>query len=179
MRDSYEDILRPFAFIREIYLFIFAVTCRTHDTEEETSLDKRCWQSQDTSPLNAHTLPCTREEHVRFREFPNAHLKFGTAIPQISFLFTRLSLPKWRQFKDGPDGWRMDIMMKLQWKPCQVRRLLFSLHSAIQTANSRESVSTRHLLRWYNSQEFPITSVPDISSGLLHDVFPETRILFA
>lgn len=36
---------------------------------------------------------------------------------------------------------------------------------------------TRHLLRWYQSQEFPITSTPDISSALLHDVFPETRIL--
>lgn len=77
-----------------------------------------------TLPLSMRTLSPHGEQHTRHRKPPSEHWKYRTATPQINLLSTRLSLPKWRQFKGEVGGWTKDTMMKLQWRPCHTWDLL-------------------------------------------------------
>lgn len=89
----------------------------------------------------------------------------------MNLVFTRVPLPKWWY-------WGMD---KVHNDEASIKTLSarpqshFTLAFRLQTPGNLYLPG--HLLRWYQSQELPLTSVPDISSALSCDTFPETRVL--
>lgn len=125
--------------------------------------------------LSMHALCHTGKSAANTGDFPlSAQLRYGTATSQRNLVFTRLPLPKW-----WPWGWGMDKGHNQEASVMTLSRARpqshFTLPFRLQTPGNL--YVTRHLLRRYQSQEFPPTSVPDISSALSHDVFPETRVL--
>lgn len=136
--DRCENICRPFAFIRAN---VFTSSLQIAWRIGRSSVGRKMVAGPQYFPFQCARSPLQGEQHTRHRKPPSEHLKYRTATPQINLLSTRLSLPKWRQFKGEVEGWTKDTMMKLQWRPCHTWGLLVSLHSAIQATNSRESVS--------------------------------------
>lgn len=151
MIDRCKNVCRPFAFIK-VNFFTSILQSAWHIGRN--SVGQKMVAGPWHSPSQCTCSPLHGEQHTKHQRLPSEHLKYRTATPQINLLSTRLSLPKWWQFKGGVKGWTKDIMMILQWRSCHVRGLLVSLHSAIQATSSRESVSDQT-----PSQMIPVSKV--------------------
>lgn len=143
-----------------------------HDAEEQTPWE--WWWHHNPSPFSALILP-HREQHSQHRDLPlSAELSYRTASPQMNLVFTRLPFAKWWHW-----DWGMDIV---HYDDASMKTLS-SARPLSLTSLRHSDYKFQGICIWPDtssddtSQEFPLTSVPDISSALSHDVFPETRVL--